>query len=204
MTPTVYTRRLGRLVFGSVLLLGVLTLFAMLERGVVTILIGTWCTALVASALARRLAVTAVKIDPPDALAQLGLAVPLAGIALIGPLTFDMLLVPALGGTDGAGDFPLGLGVAHACFAICCAIHGCQLAQRTEPLSLRWICLFTLVASWVPMGIFVLAIPLITVYVSLTRIPFLLTLRAAARIAAREHDELAGVAPLPRAITRSA
>jgi hypothetical protein len=206
MVPSpVIVRRKSRIAFGAVLIAGAITLVASTQQrqgGAALIVVVTWCAAL-AAGLATR--VFAARGPDRDRLGVAGLAVPIAGIALIGPLTLHLPF--ALLGSPGAFDEWVVMstwitGPAHLAFALAGSIRATQLARARPAWSPRSVYLITVLVSCVP---FVVLYAIPPILVAFTGLPFLLILGAMEPLAARERDELAHDGhELPFAIVRSA
>jgi len=206
MVPSpVIVRRKSRIAFGAVLIAGAITLVVSTQQqqgGAALIVVATWCVALAAGLVPR---VFAAQGPDRDRLGVAGLAVPIIGIALIGPITLHLPF--ALLADPGAFDSWVATstwitGPAHLAFALSGAIRATQLARARPAWSPRSVYLITVIVSCVP---FVLMLAIPPILVAVTGLPFLPILRAMEPLAARERDELA-LAPgdLPFAIVRSA
>lgn len=214
-TSQVIARRIGRIAFGSVLLIGVAWLVAttcsgeLMRRSMrgprldaAAILGLTWLAAAVAGMVAWRVAARLRLAGNPGTLFAESLMVPAAGIALVLPITLHLPVVLALGDREAFDTWvwvSLWItGLAHAVFAFTSARRGYQLVAGKPAWSPRKIYAVTVVTSCVPFAV-LYAIP--PALVALTALPFLPLLRAMERIVTRERAELAG-APhaLPRAI----
>jgi hypothetical protein len=219
-TSQVIARRIGRITFGGVLLVGIACLIAAAWSGELvhhsmrfgprldaTAIIGlTWLVAAVAGVVAWRVALRVRLAGTADTLFAESLMVPAAGIALVLPITLHLPVVLALGDRE-AFDIWVAVsmwitGLAHLVFAFMSALRGYQLVAGKPAWSPRKIYTATVVTSCVPFLV-LYAIP--PVLVAVTALPFVPLLRAMERIVNRERAELAG-APhlLPRAIARRA
>jgi hypothetical protein len=217
-TSQVIARRIGRLVFGVVLLIGAGSLVAaafmigLRHRSMHTglpldaaAIIGlSWLTAAVSGVAAWRIALRLELAGNPDRLFASSLMVPAAGIALVLPLSLHLPVVLAIG-DRAAFDAWVWLsiwvtGLPHAVFAFMSARRGHQLVAGKPAWSPLKIYKVTIITSCLPYVV-LYAIP--PALVALTALPLLPMLRAMERIVTRERDELAG-APhlLPRAIGR--
>jgi NO-binding membrane sensor protein with MHYT domain len=118
--------RAGRIAFGSVLIAGagILAAHSLAYLGdddvlpAWTIIVVTWIAAIAAHGLALLLPVSA----EPDRLRMTSLVVPAVGVALILPLTIQMPVIEALGGTkwfnSWCGIAAIITAAAHAAFAM--------------------------------------------------------------------------------------
>jgi len=201
----VIVRRRSRIAFGAILIVGACTLFVSALRGhpvaALTVVV-TWCAALAAGWATRAFAAEG---PDRDHLAVAGLAVPMVGIALMGPITLHMPLA-MLGGTQAFDEWVVMsawiTGPAHIAFALAITIRATQLARAQPAWSPRTVYLITVIVSCVP---FVLLIAIPPMLVAVTGLPFLPILRAMQPLAERERDELSlAIHDLPFAIVRSA
>jgi len=202
----VIVRRKSRIAFGAVLIAGTITLVtsALGHRNDATlIVIVTWALAIAAGWAVR---LFASEGPDRDRLGVAGLAVPIAGIALIGPLTLHMPFALLLGsGTRTFDDWVIvsaGItGPAHLAFAAMSMQRASRLARGKPAWRPGSIYAITLIVSCVPF-IVLFAIP--PILVALTGLPFLPILSVMESIAARERDELAQAShDLPFAIART-
>ncbi|HEU4735181.1 MAG TPA: hypothetical protein VFT22_45130 [Kofleriaceae bacterium] len=219
-TSQVIARRIARITFGSVLLVGVACLIAATCSPAFThramegaprldaaaIIALTWVVAAVAAVVAWLIALRLPLHGAPDTLFAESLMVPAAGIALLLPITLHLPVVLALTDRE-AFDIWLVVsiwitGLAHLVFATMCALRGYQLVVGKPAWSPRKIYVATVLTSCLPF-LALYAIP--PALVALTGLPFIPLLRAMERIVTRERQELAG-APhrLPRAIVAPA
>jgi hypothetical protein len=227
-TSDVMARRIGRIVFGAMLFVGVAYLIVALYSGgfgrrwthhgsgglhdfrqrfdAAEIIGLTWLTAILAGLVAWRVALRRTFVADPEALFARSLMIPAAGISLILPLTLHLPVVLVL--ADHASfDTWVAVsmcitGLAHLVLAATSAARGYQLVAGKRAWTPRGIYAATVVTSCLPF-IILYAIP--PILVAITALPFLPLLRAMERIVVRERAELAD-APrlLPRAVARPA
>src|SRR4051812_25556978 len=163
-TSQIIARRIGRITFGGVLLVGVVHLIVAACSGE-SISTGrnldaartielTWFTALIAGVVAWRVAMRMRLAWTPERLFAESLMVPAAGIALLLPITLHMPVILVI--RDSAA-FDLWVvasmwitGLAHAVFAITSALRGKQLVAGEATWSPRKIYIATVVTSCVP------------------------------------------------------
>ena len=216
-TSQVIARRIGRVAFGGVLVVGVACLIAAAWSGELThhsfygrgprldaaAIIGlTWLVAAVAGVAAWRVAVRVRLAGNPDTLFAESLMIPAVGIALMLPITLHLPVVIALGDREAFDVWVVVsmwiTGLAHAVFAFTSALRARQLVAGKPAWSPKRIYAITVVTSCLP---FVVLYAIPPALVALTALPFIPLLRAMERIVTRERDELAG-APhaLPRAV----
>jgi hypothetical protein len=215
-TRDLLARRIGRIAFGGVLLIGVAYLVVATSAGSVRrpwnddqpldaakIISATWLAALLCGVVARHVARRLPMRWNPDALFAESVMAPVLGIALLLPLTLHMPIALLLADSDGF-DTWVGLslwitGLAHLVFAITSAMRGYQLVMGRPAYSPRRIVVVTLITSCVPFIVLIGIPPLLVVVTALPLVPLL---RAMERFVARERAE-AAEAPhaLPRAIT---
>lgn len=209
----IFARRLGRIAFGLVLLVGVASLVTAAwsgspgPRGAPRLgasqLIGlTWLIAVLAGALVRAIAARLRWRPAPEALFAESLMVPVAGIALLLPITLHLPVV-LLVADASAFDFWVMAslwitGLAHAVFAGLSVLRARQLVAGKPAVMPRTIYVATLITSCVP---FVLLWAIPPLLVAITALPFVPMLRAMAHLVDRERAEIAAVAhTLPRAV----
>jgi hypothetical protein len=220
----IVARRIGRIVFGGVLLAGLAYLIAAAcadHRGLLgtydhpslhdahgfhaaRIVTLTWLAAAVAGFAASRIAARFPLARRPDWLFAESVMAPTLGIALLLPLTLHMPVVVLM--TDTAG-FDLWVvsslwvtSLTHIVFAGSCTLRAQELVAGRRARSPRSIYLATVVTSCVPF-ILLLAIP--PVVVAITALPFIPLLHAMETLVARERQEIADAPhPLPQAIVR--
>ena len=199
MSPeSVAPQRSARVAFGGVLVAGSVAMFVNLACGTpvhfATLIIAIWLCALGAGVVAR-LWSAPLADDDPSRWAGLSLALPSAGIVMMGPLTLHLLAVPAamvsrtmavMDGFDTWAFWSLVLvGHVHVVCAILAARRGFKLADPTQQAhSVLVIYGVGLALSLVP-GIILLAVP--TVVVALTGALLLPALTAMDQIAKRER-----------------
>jgi hypothetical protein len=227
-TSDVMARRIGRIVFGAMLLVGVGYLVVALcsgdfgrrwthhgpgglhdfhQRLDAAEIIGlTWLAAILAGFVAWRIALRRRFSGDPEALFARSLMVPAAGISLILPLTLHLPVVLTL--TDHASfDTWVAVsmcitGLAHLVLAVASAVRGYQLVMGKPAWTPRGIYVATVVTSCLPF-IILYAIP--PILVAITALPFLPLLRAMDRLVVRERAQLASAPQvLPRAVARLA
>ncbi len=194
-TTDVMSRRSARVAFGGVLLAGSVAMFVNAICGTpvhfATLIVAIWLCAFGAAVVARWCGVLIVERS-----AGLTLALPSAGIVMMGPLTLHLLAVPAAlvsrsPGVVSGFDFwtlcSLALvGHVHIVSAILVARRGFRLADPTrQPQSVVKIYLIAIALSLFP-GVILFAIP--PVVVALTGALLLPALTAMDRIAKRERD----------------
>ncbi|HET7500243.1 MAG TPA: hypothetical protein VFK02_04545 [Kofleriaceae bacterium] len=215
-TRQVIARRIARITFGSVLLVGAACLLAatcspafqhrsMLgvpRLDATAILVLTWVVAALASLVAWLIALRLPFSGDPNTLFAESLMVPAAGIALLLPLTLHLPVVVGLADREAFDIWVMVsvwiTGLAHLVFATMSALRGYQLVAGKPAWSPRKIYVATVLTSCLPFLV-LYAIP--PALVALTGLPFIPLLRAMDRLVTRERQELAG-APhvLPRAI----
>jgi hypothetical protein len=215
-TRDLFARRIGRIAFGGVLLVGVA--YLVLETTVgehhrswpelrpaldaAKIISGTWLAALIAGVVARQIARRLPLRVSPEALFAQSVMTPVFGIALLLPLTMHMPIALLASDADGFNTWvALSVwiaGLAHVVFAVMCAARGYQLVMGRAAWSPRRIVVITMLTSCVPFIVLVGIPPLIVVATALPLVPLM---RAMEGIVARERAEVAA-APhvLPRAI----
>lgn len=211
----IFARRVGRIAFGVVLLIGAATLTTTawsgslgphrLPRLDAARLIGlTWLAALLAGAVARAIAVRVPWSRGSEALFTESLTVPAAGIALVLPISLHVPLVLLIADGEAFDVWVMAslwiTGLTHIVFATLCVLRARQLVAGRPALAPRKIYVITLITSCVP---FVVLYAIPPTLVALTALPFLPMLHAMERLVARERAELDAVAGnLPRAIAR--
>jgi hypothetical protein len=214
-TSQVLARRIGRITFGAVLLIGVGWLLSAAWAELVhesrrpepllnaaQILEMTWPIAALAGVVAWRVALRLRLSAHPDAMLPASLVIPMVAIALLAPLTLHLPVVLALADRETFDMWVmLSLcitGLAHVVFAFTSARRGYHLATGKPAWSPLKVYAATVITSCVP---FVLLYAIPPVLVAITALPLLPVLYAMERIVTRERAELAG-APhaLPRAI----
>jgi hypothetical protein len=204
-------RRLGRIVFGAVLLAGTAylvtaTWHAWSHRmgprvGADRIIGTTWLVAAVAGFVTSRIAARSQRAWHPGSLFAESLMVPAIGIAALGPITLHMVVVLPLWGSKAFDMWVLEslliTGLAHVVFATTSALRAAELVAGRPARSPRSVYIATVCASCVPFVV-LLAIP--PILVAITGVPFLPLLSAMETVVARERREIvAALHPLPRA-----
>ena len=208
----IFARRLGRIAFGLVLLVGVASLAAAAWSGSLGVhgaarfgaarLIGlTWLAAILAGAVVRAIAARLRWRPAAEALFAESVMVPTAGIALLLPITLHLPVVAAVA---DAGTFDSWVmaslwitGLAHVVFAVLCVLRARQLIAGRVAITPRAIYVATLLTSCVP---FVLLWAIPPLLVAVTALPFVPMLHAMQRLVDRERAEIRAVPELPRAI----
>jgi hypothetical protein len=215
-TRDLLARRMGRIAFGGVLLIGVAYLVVAASAGSVRrpwndlrpaldaakIISATWLAALLAGVIVRHVARRLPMRWNPDALFAESVITPVFGIALLLPLTLHMPFALVLTDAEGFAIW-VGLslwitGLAHLVFAFTSAMRGYQLVMGRPAYSPRRIVVVTLITSCVPFIVLIGIPPLLVVTTALPLVPLL---RAMEHVVARERAEVAA-APhvLPRAV----
>lgn len=167
---SVVGRRAGRIAFGLVLILGMAaqvygavamslacgTVKALPDSGL--LLATTWGLALVAYGLARLVVWVAAPAPRGDALLRKSLVVPAVGLALALPLSIHGVAFLLVGADfrDWVGVSFAAVGLAHLVFALTFGIHAAQLARGEPRMTIRRIYLWSVCASLVPLGMFLL------------------------------------------------
>ncbi|MEO7735607.1 MAG: hypothetical protein ABIY55_31930 [Kofleriaceae bacterium] len=215
-TRDLLARRIGRITFGGVLLIGVAYLVFAASAGTVRrpwydvrppldaakIISATWLAALLAGIVARQIARRLPMRWNPDALFAESVIVPVFAMALLLPLTLHMPIA-LLAFDSESFDTWVGLsmwitGLAHLVFAITSAMRGYQLVMGRPAYSPRRIVVVTLITSCVPFIVLLGVPPLLVVVTALALVPLL---RAMEPIVTRERGEVvAAPHALPRAI----
>jgi len=219
-TRKIIARRIGRITFGGVLLIGVVRLIVAACSGELgresintSIYTGrgldaartielTWLIATLAGVAAWRVAAHVRLPSNPEKLFAESLMVPAAGIALLLPITLHMPVILVIRDSAAFDVWVVAsmwiTGLAHAVFAITSVVRGKQLIAGEATWSPRKIYIATVVTSCVPFAV-LYAIP--PVIVAITALPFVPLLRAMEWIVVRERRELADAQhALPRAI----
>jgi hypothetical protein len=214
----IFARRIGRIVFGGVLIAGVAYLVAAAcaglsgspwilggrNLGAARIIGVTWLIATLGATVARRLASRLRFAGDPDRLLAESLMAPAMGIALLLPITLHLPVVLLVGDSAAFDTWVVAsmwiTALPHAVFAFACTVRAYQLVAERTAWSPRGIYIATVVTSCVP---FVVLYAVPPALVALTALPFLPMMRAMERIVARERAE-AALAPyaLPRAVVR--
>jgi hypothetical protein len=208
----IFARRLGRIAFGLVLLVGVASLAAAAwsgffraqdaaRFGAVRLVGLTWLIAILAGAVVRAIAARLRWRPAAEALFAESVMVPTAGIALLLPITLHLPIVVLAAGAS-AFDFWVTAslwitGAAHLVFAGLCVLRARQLIAGRLAITPRAIYVATLLTSCVP---FVLLWAIPPLLVAVTALPFVPMLHAMQRLVDRERAEIATARTLPRAI----
>ena len=205
---TVLARRAGRIAFGLALAAGMslLAWFTLVDprssalaRGLdaragahdvtAVIISGTWLAA-AAGYLVVRLGVWLAAPAPRgDALLRASLVVPAIGLALAVPLGLHLAICTLAGGEfhEWASASVRAVGIAHLVFAATFALRAAGLARTSTPrISHQDIYLATVVASAIPLGMFVLP----EILTALTGLAVLPVLSAFDWLAERERGAL--------------
>jgi hypothetical protein len=185
----VVARRIARITFGGVLILGALVL-------VHTSL--SWLAAYASAVISFATARTIPWLRDPDFLRTHSVCVPVVGLAVLVPLTIHMCLFLACGCAvrdfNDWVDFSLRItGPAHLALVACVIQRGRKLAAGKPALTPGTIYAITVGVSCVPFAIF-LAPPMI---VALTGLPFFWILRRMEVVVERERAALTGVPHVP-------
>lgn len=196
--------RAARVAFGTILIAGMLAVVhgAITSRPPFGMYQAAWFGVVWASALAAGLVVwlgarwRAVGRDP-DQLAGSGLAVPAVGLALMGPLSLHLLVVPWLGTLRDFDQWVLAslvvTGSAHLTLAIMSGIRAYELGRGRTAITVKMIFGVVVLVSCIPFIVLYLIPPIL---VAITGAAFLPVLYAPAWIAARERALLAGAPPV--------
>jgi len=212
-TQQLIARRIGRIVFGGILIAGAAYLVvAMLSHDgcmhiaprlhAAEVIVASWLAALVGGALARWIALRVPLRRTPEAWFAESVMAPAVGIALLLPLTLHMPFALLVSGTRGFDDWVLMsaviTGLAHIVFALMTARRGYQLVVGKPAWTPRRIVVTTMLVSCVPFVLLLMIPPLLVLITGLVCVPLL---RAMERIIARERIETE-TAPhqLPQAI----
>jgi hypothetical protein len=183
---TRYSRAVGRIVFGVVMILGAATFVERLlrvpEAHAAKTLAIIWLAALFAGWLFSQLAsVTARRIDVAD-IFTLSWVLPTLGVALLVPLTLHIPFALALGGDLSSFDdwarISLAItGPAHVAFAFLSALRAARLAQGRLAMSATRIYIITLVAASIPFALLFFIPPLLVGLTGFFLVPFLTRLQ---------------------------
>jgi hypothetical protein len=208
----IFARRLGRIAFGLVLLVGVAALataawsgspgpHGTTPIGAMRLVGRTWLIAALAGALVWAIAARLRWRPAPEALFAESAMVPTAGIALLLPITLHLPVVLLVA---DAGAFDIWImaslwitGLAHVVFAGLSVLRARQLVAGKPAVTPRTIYVATLITSCVP---FVLLWAIPPALVAITALPFVPMLHAMRRLVDRERAEIAAAQDLPRAI----
>lgn len=211
----IFARRVGRIAFGLVLLIGVASLTAAAWSGFLgprsatrfdaARLVGlTWLVAILAGAVVRAIAARVRWRPPAGALLAESVMVPTAGIALLLPITLHLPVVVAIADAATFDSWVTAslwiTSLAHIVFAGLCVLRARQLVAGRVALTPRAIYVATLLTSCVP---FVLLWAIPPLLVAVTALPFVPMLHAMQRLVDRERAEIGAVPELPRAIAVS-
>lgn len=213
LDPTrVFARRIARIASGVVLQAGMLALVAAAVSGsfraqpsplnAAQIIGYTWFAAAVVGAAAYPIAAALQLRLRPEALFVPSLTIPVAGVALILPLTLHLLFFALTSGLrfdqldHGFNDWVqvslVVTGAAHVVFAALCATRVHELAAgdaaMASPMTPPRIFRITVAVSCFP---FVLMFGVPPVLVAITGLPILPLLYGMQRVVARERRELA-------------
>jgi hypothetical protein len=211
-------RRLGRIVFGAVLIAGTWCLIANVvttalnafwygvefEFHAARIIGVTWLAAVVAGFITSHIASLTDRGWHPEHLFAESLTVPTIGVAVLGPITLHMAVFLPLLGSQGFDMWVFWslvvASIAHVVFASTSAMRVRELVADKPARSPRSIYVATVCASCVPFAL-LLAIP--PALVAITALPFIPLLRAMETLVARERRQIAAaIHPLPRATLR--
>ncbi|HEX7843945.1 MAG TPA: hypothetical protein VF469_41005 [Kofleriaceae bacterium] len=209
----IFARRVGRIVFGVVLLAGVAWLATAAWSGsfsphrwpqldAARIVGLTWLAAIVAGLAARWIAARVRGSHGPEILFARSVVIPTLGIALLLPITLHLPIVMLIGRADAFDFWVIAslwiTGLAHLVFATTCALRGYRLVTGKPAMSPARIYVATLITSCVPFVV-LWAIP--PALVAITALPFVPMMHAMERRIARERLELDTVSQaLPRAV----
>lgn len=208
----IFARRLGRVAFGLVLLVGVAILAGAAwsgspgprgapQLGAMRLFGLTWLIAVLAGVVVRTIAARVRWRLAPEALFAESVMVPTAGIALLLPITLHLpvvLLVADASAFDVWVRMSLWItGLTHLVFAGLSVRRAHQLVAGEPAITPRKIYVATLITSCVP---FVLLCAIPPLVVAITALPFVPMLRAMQRLADRERLEIAAAQKLPRAV----
>jgi hypothetical protein len=215
-TQELIARRIGRITFGGVLLVGVAYLavgassiaiprplaYPLPQIDAAQSLTVTWLAALIAGMAAYRVALHVPTRRGPEALFAESVMAPVLGLALILPLTLHMPFALLVSDREGFSRW-VGMslwitGLAHVVFALTSTLRAYQLVAGRAAWSPRRIFLLTVLTSCVP---FVVLMGIPPVLVTVTALPILPLLRAMDGIVTRERAEIAAA---PHALPRAA
>ena len=209
----IFARRLGRIAFGLVLVVGAASLAtaawagspgprSATHLGAMRLIGLTWFVAAAAGATVRAIAARLRWSPAPEVLFAESVMVPTAGIALLLPITLHLPVVLLVADANAFDIWVIAslwiTGIAHFAFAGLCVLRARQLVAGRAAVTPRQIYIITLLTSCVP---FVLLWAIPPALVAITALPFVPMLRAMRRMVERERAEIAAVAPtLPRAV----
>jgi hypothetical protein len=195
-------RRVARITFGSVLIVGAAVLvlgpYLRLPFSSAEIMLGSWFIATLLSLSVGRLPIH----TDPQPLFKASLVVPTIGIALMAPL---LIHLPFALVSQGSYDTWVGLsvvivGTAHLAFAITTGIRAARVVDDRPAMS-PWICYaITVGVSCVPFALLLLIPP---VLVALTALPLMPLVYFQNQLADRERA-LVTTPSVPRAIAWAA
>jgi hypothetical protein len=194
----VAARRMVRIAFGTVLIVGAAALVANDLRGQpvqpALLVPLTWAGAFIAGAWVRMFGARPVPIEQARARLDASIVLPSIGIALMLPLTLHLPVVLALGGVaDYAAWVKLSIvltGLTHVVVATMVGIRGAQLAAGRQPFSITAIYLTAIGVSCVPFALLLFIPPLIVAVTGLAYLPLLVYQRD---LVERERAELPDV-----------
>ncbi|HWO19211.1 MAG TPA: hypothetical protein VNO30_10550 [Kofleriaceae bacterium] len=196
-------QRVGRIVFGVVLLAGVGVLTHRLATArapwVALVIVATWAAAFAAYAIAGRLGARRALAHEGE-LRAASLILPSVGAALLLPLTlhlpFAFALTRDLRDFDGWAELSMFLtGPTHLALAALVACRAWQLARGSRPIRTTAIFLICVAVSCVPFGIYVLP----PILVAITGAPIAGLIELSESLAERDRVK-GGVEALPHAI----
>jgi hypothetical protein len=209
----IFARRVGRIAFGLVLLVGAAQIARtawigslgndrMLRFDAARTIALTWLAAPIIAILARAIAVRIRWSRGSEALFAESMMVPAAGIALLLPISLHMPVVLLASDAETFDIWVIAslwvTGVTHLVFASLCVLRARRLVAGLPAMLPRKIYVVTLITSCVP---FVVLYAVPPILVAITALPFIPMLHAMERVVSRERAELDAVAgTLPRAI----
>jgi hypothetical protein len=206
-TKQLIAGQIARITFAGVLMIGGAYLFAAWahpahELHAARILSLTWIAALLAAAIAKRVALHLPLRGAPGARFAESWMAPAVSVALLLPITLHMPVALLISDARGFDTWVIAsiwiTGAAHVVFALGCALRAYQLAaDRPVWWSPRRIYVLTILTSCVPFIVLAAIPPLL---VAITAAPLLPLLQAMARVVARERAE---IAEAPRALPRA-
>ena len=212
----IFARRIGRIAFGLVLLIGVANLATEAWSGwfgamrtprldALKIIALTWAAAFIAGVIAWAIAGSMRWSRDPESLFSQSLVIPTLGVALLLPITFHLPVVLILADAPAFDIWVMAslwvTGITHVVFAILCAVRGHQLVADKPAITPRKIYIVTLITSCVPF-VALWAIP--PALVAITALPFVPMLHGMQRLVLRERIAIASATRLlPRAVAMS-
>ena len=178
-------RRVGRIVFGAVLIVGAVALLMRehLPFSAAEIMVGSWSLAFVLAAIVGRLPIR----EPHGYLFKPSIVLPSIGAALMLPLLIHLPFIFAQQGSDYEFWVTISIymvGTAHIAFAITSAIRASQLVDGRRAMSPWSILLIVIGVSCVPFALLYMIPPAI---VALTAIPIMPLFYFQARLVNRER-----------------